>query len=196
MVGEPPTNYVVSQWESLEKAQAWLASADWKALRPQREKSYRTVRQFIVRQRHEQGRPPAGASAWLASAQQTNSMKLSIQVENRILTANLIDSKTTRDFVSLLPLTLTRNDLFGREKWGQLPRPISEDGTRVRSYDVGDVIYWSPSAHVAIFCRHDGQSIPAPGIIVMGKMSPALKLSPTRLRQSDDRPCQMRKSAT
>ena len=66
----------------------------------------------------------------LASAQQANSMKLSIQVENRILTANLIDSKTTRDFVSLLPLTLMMNDLFGREKWGQLPRPISEDGTR------------------------------------------------------------------
>jgi hypothetical protein len=104
----------------------------------------------------------------LASAQQTSSMKLSIQVENRIRTANLIDSKTTR--ISLLPLTLTMNDLFGREKWGQLPRPISEDGTRVRSYDVGDVIYWSPSAHVAIFYRHDGQSIPAPGIIVMGKM--------------------------
>jgi uncharacterized protein (DUF1330 family) len=48
VVGEPPTNYVVSQWESLEKAQAWLASAEWKALTPQREKSYRTVRQFIV----------------------------------------------------------------------------------------------------------------------------------------------------
>ena len=106
----------------------------------------------------------------LASAQQTSTMKLSIQVENRILNANLIDSKTTRDFISLLPLTLTMNDLFGREKWGQLPRPISEDATRVRSYDVGDVIYWSPSAHVAIFYRHDGQSIPAPGIIVMGKM--------------------------
>jgi hypothetical protein len=106
----------------------------------------------------------------LASAQQTNTMKLTIQVENRVLTANLIDSKTTRDFVSLLPLAMTMNDLFGREKWGRLPRPISEDGTRVRSYDVGDVIYWSPSAHVAIFYRHDGQSIPTPGIIVLGKI--------------------------
>ena len=65
----------------------------------------------------------------LASAQQTSTMKLSIQVENRILNANLIDSKTTRDFISLLP-DPTMNDLFGREKWGQLPRPVSEDGTR------------------------------------------------------------------
>jgi uncharacterized protein (DUF1330 family) len=48
VVGEPPGNYVVSEWESLAKAQAWLASAEWKALRPQREKSYRTIRQFIV----------------------------------------------------------------------------------------------------------------------------------------------------
>jgi hypothetical protein len=98
----------------------------------------------------------------LASAQQTSTMKLSIQVENRILNANLIDSKTTRDFISLLPLTLTMNDLFGREKWGQLPRPISEDGTRVRSYDVGDVIYWSPSAPSRSFIVMTGSRFPRP----------------------------------
>ena len=40
----------------------------------------------------------------------------------------------------------------------------------MRTYEVGDVIYWSPSAHLAIFYRHDGQSIPSPGIIVIGKI--------------------------
>jgi uncharacterized protein (DUF1330 family) len=48
VVGEPPMNFVISEWESLAKGQAWLASPEWKALRPQREKSYRTIRQFIV----------------------------------------------------------------------------------------------------------------------------------------------------
>ena len=42
-------------------------------------------------------------------------MKIRLKVEDKVLTATLVDSKTTRDFVSLLPLTLTMNDLFRRE---------------------------------------------------------------------------------
>ena len=62
------------------------------------------------------------------------------------------------------------NDLFGREKFGHLPRAISEGGKRTRTYEVGDVIYWSPGPDVAMFYRHDGQSIPSPGIIVLAKI--------------------------
>jgi uncharacterized protein (DUF1330 family) len=48
LVGEPPRNMVVSQWDSLAKAQAWLNSPELKALEPQRAKAYRVIRQFIV----------------------------------------------------------------------------------------------------------------------------------------------------
>ena len=48
LVGEPLRNMVVSEWPSLAKAQAWLASAELKALEPQRAKAYRVIRQFIV----------------------------------------------------------------------------------------------------------------------------------------------------
>ena len=48
LVGEAPRTYVVSEWESLAKVQAWLASPELKALAPQREKAYRVIRQFIV----------------------------------------------------------------------------------------------------------------------------------------------------
>ena len=71
-------------------------------------------------------------------------MKINIKVKDKVVTATLIDSKTTQDFVSLLPLTLTMNDLFGREKFAHLPRAISEEGERTKTYEVGDVIYWSP----------------------------------------------------
>ena len=86
------------------------------------------------------------------------------------MTAHVIDTETARDFVSLLPLTLEMRDLFGREKSGDLPRPIAEGGPRTRAYEVGDVIYWSPSAHLAIYYRHVGQSIPSPGVIVLAKI--------------------------
>ena len=56
-------------------------------------------------------------------------MKVSLKVEETVMTATLIDSKTTQDFISLLPVTLTINDLFRREKFAHLPRALSEGGT-------------------------------------------------------------------
>jgi hypothetical protein len=97
-------------------------------------------------------------------------MKTRLKVEGKVMTATLSDSKTTRDFVSLLPLTLTMNDLFRREKFAHLPRAISEEGKRIHTYEVGQVVYWSPGPDVAIFYRHDGEKIPSPGIIVIGKI--------------------------
>jgi hypothetical protein len=95
-------------------------------------------------------------------------MEIRLKVGDKEITATLIDSETTRDFISLLPLTLTMKDLFRREKFAHLPRAISESGPRKKTYEVGQVIYWSPGPDVAIFYRHDGQSIPSPGIIVIG----------------------------
>ena len=100
----------------------------------------------------------------------TDSMKIRIKVEDSVITATLIDSKTTQDFISLLPLTLTMNDLFRREKFGHLPRAISKEGKRTHTYEVGDIAYWPPGPDVATFNRHDGQEIPDPGIIVIGKI--------------------------
>jgi hypothetical protein len=99
-----------------------------------------------------------------------SSLKIRLTVEGAQLTATLIDCKTSRDFISLLPLTLTMNDLFGREKFAHLPRALSKGGRRTRTYEVGDVGYWSPGGDVAIYYRHDGEAIPEPGIIVIGKI--------------------------
>jgi len=110
------------------------------------------------------------------AAAQPNTMKIRLTLDNsKAITATLIDSETTRDFVSLLPLTLTMNDLFGREKFAPLPRTISAEAKRTHTYEVGNVAYWSPGPDVAIFYRHDGQKIPAPGIIVIGKIDSAVE---------------------
>ena len=108
------------------------------------------------------------------AAAQPNTMKIRLTLDNgKAITATLIDSETTRDFVSLLPLTLTMNDLFGREKFARLPRAISTEAKRTHTYEVGTVAYWSPGPDLAIFYRRDGQKIPAPGIIVIGKLDSA-----------------------
>jgi len=99
-----------------------------------------------------------------------DSMKLKITIGETILTASLIKSKTTDDFIKLLPLSLTMNDLFGREKYGELPTTISTEGKHSFKYEVGDIAYWSPSHDLAIYYKNDGESIPNPGIIIIGKI--------------------------
>src|SRR5436190_23465193 len=100
----------------------------------------------------------------------TSAVKIKLTTDNKILTATLADNRTARDFASLLPLTLTMNDLFGREKFGHLPRAISDKGKRTHTYEIGDIAYWSPGPDVAIYYHHDGEQIPDPGIIVIGKI--------------------------
>jgi uncharacterized protein (DUF1330 family) len=48
LIGEPPKRFGVSEWESLEKAQAYYNSAERKALDSQRAKAQKVTRQFIV----------------------------------------------------------------------------------------------------------------------------------------------------
>src|SRR5688500_17847195 len=55
------------------------------------------------------------------SNKQVESMKIRIKVEDKVLTATLIDSKTARDFVSQLPLTLILEDYAATEKISDLP---------------------------------------------------------------------------
>ena len=75
-------------------------------------------------------------------------MKIKLRIKDRVLTATLTNSKTTQDFVSLLPLTLTMDDLFGREKFGHLPRAISEGEERTRNYENTDGLIRPPAEKV------------------------------------------------
>lgn len=97
-------------------------------------------------------------------------MKIKINIGGKVLTATLADNATARDFVSLLPLSVSMNDLFGREKYSDLPKALSGDGPRKNRYEVGDVAYWSPDHQFAVYYRQDGESIPSPGIIPIAKI--------------------------
>jgi hypothetical protein len=97
-------------------------------------------------------------------------MKININIGGKIVTATLDDNATARDFASVLPLTLSMNDLFGREKYGDLPKALSENGPRKNRYEVGDIAYWSPDHQVAVYYSQDGESVPSPGIIAIAKI--------------------------
>src|SRR5207248_1222935 len=96
--------------------------------------------------------------------------KININIGGKILTAGLADNATAKDFLSVLPLSVSMNDLFRREKYGDLPRALSENGPRKNTYEVGDIAYWSPDHQFAVYYRQDGESIPSPGIIPIAKI--------------------------
>ncbi|HET9535467.1 MAG TPA: cyclophilin-like fold protein [Mesorhizobium sp.] len=104
------------------------------------------------------------------SRQAPSATRVRITIGTKSIEATLADSEAARDFASLLPITLPMNGLFRREKFAHLPRAISEQGKRTHDYAVGTIGYWPPGPDVAIFYRQDGERIPDPGLIVLGKI--------------------------
>src|SRR3954454_6848844 len=81
--------------------------------------------------------------------------RIRLTVGDTAFTATLLDNDSSRDFMAMLPLDLTLTDYAGTEKVSDLPRRLSTtdapDGT---DPDVGDITYYAPRGHLAIFYRH------------------------------------------
>jgi hypothetical protein len=98
----------------------------------------------------------------------SDSVKIRLRVKDKSITATLIDSKTTRDFISLLPLTLTLEDYAGTEKISNLPKRLStENAPSGSDPSVGDIAYYAPWGNLAIFYRDFGYSS---GLVILGKI--------------------------
>ncbi len=95
-------------------------------------------------------------------------VKIRLSVEDKAITATLIDCKTTRDFIALLPLTLTLEDYAGTEKISNMPKRLSTEGAPSGSDpSVGDIAYYAPWGNLAIFYKDFGYSS---GLVILGKI--------------------------
>jgi len=107
------------------------------------------------------------------SEAQGDSMKIRLKVGDTVLTATLIDSATTRDFISLLPLTLTLKDYAGTEKISDLPKRLSTESAPSGSDpSVGDITYYAPWGNLAIFYR---DFVYSSGLVILGKIDSGIK---------------------
>ena len=66
------------------------------------------------------------------------------------------DSPAVRDFLSMLPLTLTLEEYAGREKIGYLPRALTVDGSPGSDPDDGDLIYFIPWGNLGFYYNAEG----------------------------------------
>jgi hypothetical protein len=100
--------------------------------------------------------------------QEGNAMKIRVRLDARDLTATLEESEAARDFLSLLPLTLTLSDYNGTEKIADLPRTLSTKGAPAGvDPDVGDIAYYAPWGNLAVFYRDFGYSS---GLVKLGRL--------------------------
>jgi hypothetical protein len=141
------------------------------------------------------------ASFTQALAQKANTMRIQIDVDGTRLTATLDDNATTRDFISLLPLTLTLEDYNGTEKISNRPKRLStKDAPAGVDPSIGDITYYSPWGNLAIFYKDFRYSS---GLVKLGRIDSHLgsrsrgnAACPHRTRRTVSRLMPSRGSAT
>ena len=109
-------------------------------------------------------------------------MKIRMDVDGTRITASLDDNATSRDFASLLPLTLTLDDYKGTEKISDLPKKLSTQGSPEGIAPVaGDIAYYAPWGNLAIFYKDFEYSR---GLVKLGAIESGAKVfeRPGRLR--------------
>lgn len=109
------------------------------------------------------------ALATAAGTEKSQHVEIRIAVGQQVMTAVLDDTPTARDFIALLPLTVTLRDYSKAEKVSDaLPRRLSEDGAPAKAAgETGDIAYYAPWGNIAFY---RGQGPDAPGVIRIGKI--------------------------
>lgn len=66
------------------------------------------------------------------------------------------DNPTVRDFLSLLPLTMTLEEYAGREKIGYFERKLTTEGSPGSDPEDGDLIYFIPWGNIGFYYNTAG----------------------------------------
>lgn len=88
----------------------------------------------------------------------TENMQIKITVGDTELFATLEDNATTRALIEQMPMTLSMDDLYGREmcyRYGANALPT--DSLRSDGYEVGDIAYWPPRGSLVILYEQNGE---------------------------------------
>jgi hypothetical protein len=101
------------------------------------------------------------------------SRRVKLSFEGGEAVVRLNDTPTSRDLLSLLPLTLTWKDHAGTEKVATPPRKLSTAGAPAGSDpSVGDFAYYAPWGNLALYYRDFGHSS---GLVLLGTVESGLE---------------------
>lgn len=101
-------------------------------------------------------------------------MNIRLKLESTTLNATLEDNATSRDFVSLLPLTLTLEDYAETEKISNLPRQLSTEGAPPGSDPrEGDLAYYAPWGNLVLYYKDFSYSS---GLVKLGRIDSEIEV--------------------
>lgn len=108
-----------------------------------------------------------------ALGQEASTMKIRLTIGGKAIEASLLDNASARDFLSLLPMTLTLKDYASTEKIAYLPRKLSTaDALDGVDPAVGDITYYAPWGNLAIFYKDFGY---ADGLVLLGRIDSGIE---------------------
>lgn len=103
---------------------------------------------------------------------QESSMKIRLHVNGEVAVATLHDNATARDFLALLPLSLTLREFAKVERIGDLPRKLAVTAPQAgMDPRVGDLAYYAPWNNFVFFA---GDNKFDRGLVPLGKVESGL----------------------
>ena len=91
-----------------------------------------------------------------------------MSVAGKVVNAQLGESPTAKDLLSMLPLTLTFEDYASTEKITYPPRKLSTQGAPAGADpSIGDIAYYAPWGNIAIYYRDAPY---AKGVVLVGRI--------------------------
>lgn len=105
----------------------------------------------------------AALAVWLAlsggaASARGDAIKTHIRIlfDGKEAVVALLDNEPAKEFLSLLPLTVTLEDYAGSEKISSLPHKLNKRGGRNAEQEKGDFCYYAPWGNLAVFYKGMG----------------------------------------
>lgn len=105
--------------------------------------------------------------------------RITMRVGDKVITADLNDSPTSRDFIKSLPLTMKMTRWGNREYYGKVATALSAGGQRHSGFEDGEVSYWAPGGSFAVFFNAKSANQNISDLILMGKITSSLEVFAT-----------------
>ena len=105
------------------------------------------------------------------AAEGASGTAITITAGKAVITAVLDDSKTSKDFIKMLPLTILMKRWGDREYYGKLPKALSEEGRQQDYFENGDVAYWPSGGSFALFFNDKVNPKMSSPLVIMGKIT-------------------------
>lgn len=94
-----------------------------------------------------------------AFAAEPKEIKVKITAGEHVMFADFLDNATTRALITKFPLTVPMEDLYSREMCYRFAESLPANEAETSSYEVGDIVYWTPRHSFVIMYEQNGERI-------------------------------------